>query len=197
MPFYMNCSLGKNTDKKNDVYQEYLPPAGSYFMTQTLKPAYYALCARRQLKETKSHFKHILKRYSDNFYYTVELTKSANIHYHAWLLMRDDSTLSRLCILDDLKILGNCRLEAIKAGTEQNIYNYLNKDLELTDKALNYTKKGKLRSPLYDIECRYYSQNYNINLVNRQIIKEFNEGWPDPLDFDEEFIYSQTNQQLK
>ena len=186
------------------------PPPGAYFLTQTLKPAYYKLNARRQIKETKSHLKRMLNRYSDLWEFTIELTKSANIHYHSWLILRADNELNKLCLLDDLKILGNSRLEVIKR--HEDVRNYLMKDLDTTDKLLNYTRLGKSKNPI-------------IKIIYNSDGKKGTGGGPGPppvpffasvesyfghpessdeplnnhciLDLDDEYIYSNLNMQIK
>jgi len=114
------------------------PQKTDYFITQTLKPAYYKLCARRQLIETINPMKHILKRYSDNFIIVVELTKACNIHYHGTITMRKDDALTNLCIIDDLKIIGNSKIEKIKHP--EDIVKYLSKDLQITENLINKKK---------------------------------------------------------
>ena len=163
------------------------PPSGAYFLTQTLKPAFYKLNARRQILETRTIFKNLLKRYSDDWQFTIELTKSANVHYHAWIVLREDSTISRMCLIDDLKLLGNAKLDTIKKGTEDNIRIYLIKDLTITDQILNYTKKGSSRNQKVKIVYKSERVENRRSLVfpPSRIISTYNNT---QIDFDEDIL---------
>jgi len=148
---------------------EIKPPRGAYFITQTLKPAYYGISARRQIAETRNIFKKIMIRYVLKYYFVIEITNAGNVHYHGWFTIPDGEGLIKLCMIDDLKILGNTKIDIIR-DTEidiKRVEQYLLKDLEETYKILNCIRagpnKGKTKSQI--VKISFYGLGHGLNHV--------------------------------
>lgn len=126
------------------------PTAYTHFATFTLKPVYYSKTVRQQLRLSWNDVNNKLKAVSKQYYLVAELTKKANIHFHAVIQFDEsvDYSLDDLCLIlidscKSSKVLGLMEIERIRDKTTQGT-DYLNKDLERTQKILNPRGKSNL-----------------------------------------------------
>lgn len=123
------------------------PTAGKtyYFLTQTIKPSYYTLRAKDQLKQSWEALRPILKLYTNSYEIVAELTKNHNIHYHGMLEIKSEAIISYL--LDHLKVVGMPHSTDFKPVKHyQECKNYMHKNLFYTNKFIN--KKNKKILPI-------------------------------------------------
>lgn len=131
----------------------------NYFITFTLDPSIYKHTAREQLKKTVNLLIKVLERLCTRYRFTVELTKKANVHYHAIVDFKPDLYDYGPLILRDeikkIKLLGDdILIDPIRHTLKDHvrILDYLVKDFIKTSAVINRTKTQKVLALDYDGE---------------------------------------------
>lgn len=74
-----------------------MPIVGSKFLTVTLKPHMYSDVFVKQLMDTRWKLTRLLDRYCFDYCLVAEATEVGNLHYHAWIQMRNINHTPVLC----------------------------------------------------------------------------------------------------
>jgi len=102
------------------------PLINSWFITQTICPKLYTKSAELQFALTLNPFLKILEKYCYNYSYVTELTEHANVHYHAWIELRNDNNKYRL--INEIKKtrnLGFCMINKERIEDIERTYAYM------------------------------------------------------------------------
>lgn len=145
----------------------------THFVTFTLQPQLYGKTARQQLRSTWKKANFELQRVCKSYHLVAELTKKANIHYHAIVEFDicqffDADDLS-IILYDNLKtsnVFGRSESEKIKDITKTT--NYIIKDLEKTTKIIN--PRGK--TPL-DCKFEWIKGLQKIDVIKTTRLKDY------------------------
>jgi len=94
------------------ILQDFIKPtAGSWFITQTISPKLNIKPASYQFAVAINPFIKILDRYCYDYQYVTELTDQCNVHFHAWVVFKNDNNKFRF--INDIKKtkeLGFCKI---------------------------------------------------------------------------------------
>lgn len=125
------------------------PNVYTHFVTFTLQPHLYGKTARQQIRTTFAKANFELQRVAKSYHLVAELTKKANIHYHAMVEYDVNSTFDAddlsLMLQDNVKtsnVIGRTESEVIRDYNQTFVY--LQKDIAKTNKIVNPRNKTTL-----------------------------------------------------
>lgn len=117
-----------------------IPPLGFEFITQTLSPKLYSLSANKQFSRTVNDIISLLDYMCKDYCLVTELTQDGNVHYHAWILFKDNfkQAYYKDAIKSNFKfgyvMFSKKNFNKTTLQQQQDSYNYLKKDLVETYK---------------------------------------------------------------
>lgn len=157
-------------------------PASVYthFVTFTLQPSMNGKGCRQQLRQSFKPVLTELQKVSNQYFIVAELTKKANIHYHAVIQFNETEHFTK----DDLSLIlqDNCkshkyigRMECEPIKDTARVMDYLIKDLERTDKVVNNNKNKTTLDIKHYWERVYlsYKPKPPIKLKNYMVIETY------------------------
>lgn len=145
------------------------PKPNTWFLTVTLKPSIFPKPAAYQFVASINPFIKILEKYCYDYSYVTELTEHANVHYHAWIELRNNNHKYR--IINEFKkdkVLGFCKINTEPIYDTDRTYAYM---LDEHNK-----KIGKNLKAAYDLiqrkEIAGSKNKFNIeNKISSKIIQ--------------------------
>lgn len=103
-----------------------IPPKYSLFLTVTLPKRLNSEFTGYQFNVTYPCIVSILNRYCYDFCLVTEVTEDANVHYHAWIILKKQSDKCFLCAaIKKDKNLGFYKLDKNAIEDQHRVYKYM------------------------------------------------------------------------